>query len=908
MVKWLNVYKDEIRLFVWSLALLFLIRCSCMIFSNFAETAFLKRYGVEYLPIVYMINSIATFVLMGLMAGVMANVSGTRLLTWLLVFCGVTVAVLRGILPMGIELLYPLLYILNTQYEVVLILIFWNLGNDLFNTRQSKRIFPLITAGGVIGRIAGSFGTPLFVKAVSLDNLMLVYLGFTLVAAFLAWRMGKEFPTLLLSRRPEKKVPGRPSILRELREMIPIMKESTLFKLFIFLTLLPNMVIPILNYQFNVAVNQTFASEGGMIQFFSFFRGGINIVTLIILLFVGRVYSRWGLPLVLMFHPLNYLVVFMAFFFQMNVLVAMYARLSTTIIRTTMNAPVTSILMGLFPETYRSRVRPFLRGTVVRVGTLAGSGMILMAQNYVDPRYLSIPALVCVGGWLVATFVLKREYPAILLDLISRDQLDFRSMGNNEIHQIFKDSKARAQIEEQFLKARGSDAVWYAELLRDQGLEKLDDLILSVLRKHEPGIQQELMPFLSAETGDRAVAVVRMIADNKDRNLMISIITLINRLPLSDQVRDFRAELLAKAEDSIVQAHALAGMMVQEPGVVRQRIMDWLESAHIPDQRAGIIAAGLSGDTWFTDRLELLLKTDPAPQLLPDLLTGLHRLGAGRIEADIRPYLIHKDMAVRLAALTLFTISSDDDMVHVLKMLNDPDDKVRELALETILDSTYQNPLLLVKSLSLPQRKIREGIFQLLEQLNIRDLDIYRYARAEVQQAYRYLSEFKALEVLPESPERDLLAEHLGQKKDRCMEQVLRVISAQDRTGRMRIVLHAIASDDARQRSNSMEVLEELTDGSLSGIIMPLLEDMTVEEKLAKGKKRFKLPDIDSTPGSVASTLLGSSDWVTIVLMLGLLRKKAISGVDRSRISALTGSDNSHVRQMALEVMTAYGN
>jgi len=50
--RWLKVYGDEIGLFLWSALLLFLIRNSTILFNNFAETAFLKRYGVAYLPIV----------------------------------------------------------------------------------------------------------------------------------------------------------------------------------------------------------------------------------------------------------------------------------------------------------------------------------------------------------------------------------------------------------------------------------------------------------------------------------------------------------------------------------------------------------------------------------------------------------------------------------------------------------------------------------------------------------------------------------------------------------------------------------------------------------------------------------------------------------------------------------------
>ena len=151
--KWLNVYEDEIRLLLWTFFLFFLLRSSNVILNNYAETAFLKRYGVEYLPIVYMLNSIALFFIMGAMTGLMVKFPGTQILSYLFIFCGFSVAGIRFLIPFNIDLIYPALFMLKAQYEALLGLFFWNLANDLFNTRQSKRLFPLITAVGVIGSI-----------------------------------------------------------------------------------------------------------------------------------------------------------------------------------------------------------------------------------------------------------------------------------------------------------------------------------------------------------------------------------------------------------------------------------------------------------------------------------------------------------------------------------------------------------------------------------------------------------------------------------------------------------------------------------------------------------------------------------------------------------------------------------
>ena len=374
MGRWLKVQPDEIGVFLWSAAILYLIRTSNILFNNFAETAFLKRFGVEYLPIVYIINSLTTFVIMAAITGVLRKLPSGRMLAYMMMFCGLSVAALRPVVSMGFDMVYPVLFVLKAQFEGLLALVFWNLANDFFNTRQSKRIFPLITAGGVIGAIIGSFITPALSKAISFDNLMLAYAVSCMLGATMVWGMNRQYPVLNLSERKAKKGAPKISMIKEIKQIGPMLKESTLLKILVLLTLLPNIALPIMNYQFNFAVNETYATEGGMVAFFGYFRGVLNIVSLVILLFVGKIYTRWGLPVALMFHPANYAIAFLGFLFRFDIVTAMYARLSTRVLLVTINNPARNILVGLFPDEFRALLRPFLRGTVVRVGILLGSG------------------------------------------------------------------------------------------------------------------------------------------------------------------------------------------------------------------------------------------------------------------------------------------------------------------------------------------------------------------------------------------------------------------------------------------------------------------------------------------------------------------------------------------------------
>ncbi|MCP4683678.1 MAG: cyclic nucleotide-binding domain-containing protein [Desulfobacterales bacterium] len=895
--KWLKIYEDEIGLFLWAATILFLIRSSNILFNNFAETTFLKRFGVEYLPIVYMINSISTFFIMGVITGIMGRLPGARLLTYMLMFCGISVAGLRFVIPLDFDLLYPVLFVLKTQYEVLLGLVFWNLANDLFNTRQSKRLFPLITAGGVLGGIIGSFGTPSLVKAVSLNNLMLVYLVTTMIGAIAVKRMGTLFPTLLLSEKKDKKAGSRFAIIEEFKKVLPMIRESMLVKILIMLTLLPNVVIPIINYQFNFAIDRTFASESGMVNFFGYFRGVLNVISLIILLFVGRIYSRWGLPVALMFHPFNYMFAFMALLLKFDIFSAMYARISTNVLRTTINNPARAVLVGLVPSVYRAVLRPFLRGTIVRIGVLTGSCAIMISEGFLHPRYLSIAACICVCAWIATTFILKREYPKILFNLISRNVIDLKSMEETDVSQVFKGEEARSQLIQLFLSSQGTDCLWYARLLKLLKTKGLDEHILFAIKNNKDDKTKiGLLKMLSPDAGKAAVQVFMELADPDNPELMVAFARTAKRV-YADMPVDFQQEIFNSAQNPEVKAYAMIGLYQDTPHEYRGVIDAWLDSNHLPERRAGILVAGESEDPAYIEKLEDMLKREEDESIIPLILEALHRLKAPEMNSISLPYLDHASKMVRLAGLSVLEITDDDVAGKVISLMGDNDEQVRSSAIEKIEGSDYQNPQLLLESLIIPKRKVREGIFDLLESLDIKDLDVFRFARSRLEIAYVCLAEAEALKTFSKSREKNLLQDHLEQMMRRQLENIIRVLATQDRSGQMKMIWRGISSADDRQRANSLEALDNAMDASLSKILMPLLENLSRSESLAVGGKNFHLPDFNSKK-AIYSHLLNKQDWVTAVLTLYLIANQGLEGLDKGDIQRLADSENIHIRQM----------
>lgn len=884
VLNWLKLYEDEVVIFLWTAALLFFVRSSGMILNNYAETAFLKRYGIEYMPIVNMINTVVTFFITGVMAAFMSRMPGSKILFYLFIFCGLLVTMIRLSIPMGVEIVYPLLFMLKSQFELLQALLFWNLANDLFNTRQAKRIFPLLTAGGVIGLIISSFATPYMAKLFQFDNLLFVYLATTLAGAALIKGMGRQFPAIVQDVHKEASA-GRKknSISEEIRRILPLLRQSTLFKIVLVLTFMPNVVIPIMNYQFNFAVDQHFPTETGMLVFFSYFRGVLNVISLIILLFVGRLYGFFGLPVALIMHPLNYAFAFMAFFLHFSVFAAVYARMSTNVLRTTVNMPATSILIGLFPESYRAMVRPFLRGTVVRAGLLLGSALILTSVNTYHPKFLSLVALPFVLAWMAAPLLLKRNYTSILQNLVSSKMLDIKSLEEKKPSKLFKKDSAGRELVQAYLTAQNDDAVWYARLLKSLEVDEVDALILKTLENHDESTQIRLLGMLSGNPDSQIFEALKAMLPGSRPQLKVAILKAMKKSspgrPASGNGIEVFRPLLADA-DAHVRGYAAACLHAYDPSAAAGQINAWLSSEDVDLCQSGVVAAGESGRASdYRQKIEAVIHRNDNALLVADALRALKKLGGNHLNELAVGMLGHAVADVRRTALSVMTITDADLLNQVIGLLGDTDQDVRMQAKETIKAAPFLNGQILISSLNIPNRYVRENILDLLETLQIKNLDLYRFTSETLEQCYICLAKAAALQDLEDSNARRLLLDHLVQKKDLLLETIFRVFAIYDRDGRMKTLRRGLFSSNNRVRGDSIELLGNIMDKRSFRMVQPLLEGFSLIRTLASGRKYFRLPAFDKSAENLFPALLNSRDWIEVVLAISTLQAMADAGV-----------------------------
>lgn len=423
---WLGLRSDELKAFALATFILYLITASNVLFNNFAETAFLKRFGVDFLPNVILVNTLSAIVVMSLVGRFLQRFPGQTVLRWALIFCTLSVALTRIAIPLEIKFLYPLVYVMKTQYEILLTFLFWNLTNQIFSARQSKRLFPLMVSGGILGGLCGSFSTLGFVRLGAVDNVLLAYIAGTLTAAFLVGRLVRSTTPQTVKANGSPKAKTQPLFFSGLHKALPVMRRSELVRWLVLLTLIPNMIPPLLTYQISFAVDMTYTNEASMLSFFGLYRAAQLLLALILSLFASRIYNRFGLSGGLLIHPFNHLLIFFAFMLQFDIFTVVYAGISVGVLRQAIQTPGRQALNGVLPDEQRVILLPFLKGAVVRLGALIGATFVVVCQaGYfaicqfpLHPQNLAPIGLSFTVLWILVALQIKKRYPELVLETL----------------------------------------------------------------------------------------------------------------------------------------------------------------------------------------------------------------------------------------------------------------------------------------------------------------------------------------------------------------------------------------------------------------------------------------------------------------------------------------------------------
>ncbi|RJR50785.1 MAG: cyclic nucleotide-binding domain-containing protein [Desulfobacteraceae bacterium] len=589
--KHLRIYEHEFSGFMWTAVLFFFLFLFTALFRNYVDTAFLKRYGVEHLPLMLVINSILTFAILEALDRLGRRYGDQTLLSgFLLAYC-ILVTLLYILVRRSAGLPYPVLFQLLYLQDSVLLVYLWNIAGDLFDARQGRRIFPLLTAAQVTGAALGSFLTPPFSRWFGGDFTLVIYSAACLLAALYLARPAKTSRSVGI-------VPVGLRSSRETWRRIPsLVKKFPMIRYLIVLGVLPNVLLPIFTYQFSVIANSAFGSEASLISFLGFFRGATTLLILVVLLWVGSIYRELGLVRSSFLQPLNFSLLFGALIIWFNIAVASIAQFSVLLMQRAVAGPLNKILFNLVPMEARSWSRVFVRGTAVKFGMMLGAFLVLGLKPLMAPRYMALAALVIAIYWLLETRFFARKFKWALKQVIVEGQVDFDRIeadcvtgpaGTSVEIQAFHESRQDLVLEPETLKGVTMDPGEALKLLEG---EDPASKIMAAQSLAESGDARAVVPLISMLEGDNEshkAAVAALLSCGQTTHSFLEAILIeqplrvqrgiLEVLRLSGrrnvEILPFVGKLLEEAYENLISLRELEGIITPPVDMLKSRLRE----------------------------------------------------------------------------------------------------------------------------------------------------------------------------------------------------------------------------------------------------------------------------------------------------------------------------------------------
>ena len=413
----LDIEPGEERVLVAGAVAMFLVEWASISVTNVAETFFLKRIGVERLPIVFLTNSILLAGTSVAVARMASRTDQRRLLRRALVVLGLVLLPLWLLVIGRVTSVYAVLVVVAKQLDAIATLLFWTMLGGLVSGRQGKRLFGLVTAGGTLGTICGSFASAPLARAFGIPTLLPI--------AALLLGLG-ALATLPLRRlQPARGRPARPE--DPARPRFWSLWQGWFFRVLLLSSLLAGVLGPMLYFEFSYVADLATRGASGeqrLLALYAVIRGWMNVGVLAIQVFgTSALFRQIGVPLAAAVSPVIYLLGLAGLSLRTSLSAGVGAMVGATLQDHAISDPAQRILLTLFPERLRATVTALVDGAAKRVGAVAGNLIVIAVLAFATPAWVGWVGLPVAGLWLLLAALLWWQYPTLLLEMVGPDHV-----------------------------------------------------------------------------------------------------------------------------------------------------------------------------------------------------------------------------------------------------------------------------------------------------------------------------------------------------------------------------------------------------------------------------------------------------------------------------------------------------
>lgn len=805
-------------------------------------------------------------------------------------------------------------------FGTFLVVQFWTLTNEIFHSRQAKRLFAIIGGGGVLSNIFIGLFVSGAVRALGTENLLYIISGCMAVSLVMVLVLGREASGALEAardRKPKSRAAGGP---------VPSRKKALSIRhvqLIALVVVLTYMVSTLVDYQFQAIIGDTIPGKDDRSAYLGNFFAITGIIGGFIQFFItARILERFGLLVALVLLP-SFMLLGSASLalapLALSLAAVTFTKGSENCLRYTINDSTLQLLYLPLPTALRSRAKAFIDGILkpVSIG-FAGLCMAIVVGRLdavfgvdlglsVSTESFSWAVLVGLCGWLAALAALRREYLKSLLQTLTKRRLNFAD-ANFEINddatlQTLQQSFKSEQIGEVlhaldlvlFVSGKSRTRVHedVAELLHHDD-EEVRVAALSTLRKARakvdgsklaelledaaPRVRAAAVLAYAATLKERAIGTAHHLLEDADMRVRASAVAGFVRYGGLDGVLASAERLKSMLGSEDAKERAQAAWVLGEVGVENfyQPLVPLLADENEDVRLAAILAAGKMRPP---ELVEALIDQLARPRLKRAAITALAAYGK-EVEPLLHTLLRDSNTPRTIRAQlprVLAKRGNPRNAQVLLELIRDPDPDVRNAALVALNHIKEKTPSIRLEP---------EAVFSAV--------------RGEAEDFFQLLAQERDLALEDKGT---LLKDALCHRREQALQRILLVLGLKYPADTIRLVTQNLKSSVSATRANSVEVLDNLLDKREKPLLIPILDDAADDRKLLAGAEHFELHRRDRVKW--LQELLASDDpWLQTCAAVAAGEWNAASLEDE--VETLLSSPHALCRETAIHVLRGF--
>jgi AAA family ATP:ADP antiporter len=848
---------------------LFLIISSSVIGKVARDALFLARFRAVQLPYA----DIASGVLIGFVVALYLKIGRHVALRGLLVGSQVFFAANCIIFWASAHYyhpvwLFPVFYVWVGMFAVLAPTQVWTLANYLLTTREAKRVFGFVAAGGILGWIFAGFVSKSAANAFGTESLlfaMTVLLVASAAVMSLAWRGQKV--QLSDSEESTEGVAGTGQ--KDILGSIRLVLSSPYLRAIAAVICISSFVTTFTGWQFKAIAKQSFASKDLLASFFGdfYFYAGLLALAFQFLL-TTRLLRRFGIGTMLFLLPAAVLIGSLGLLAFGTLTAAFLLKGSDQVLRYSIDRATVELLYLPLSARVKLQAKWFVDTVIWRFGDgLAGVAVLVFATYlHWPPQRLSWISLALIGVWLVSVAISGQQYLVVLRDSLTEHRLDPGQATTQTLDRSTSDLLAS--------KLRASDA---KEILYALGLFEIERTrtthpVIPLLLHHPSAEVRRKAICLLSESADTSVnPQMRDLLTDPDPDVRteamlflvhhahVDPLVLLNELTDVEgfSVQSAVAAYLARPGDSqnLEAARNIFEQLLAEPTPTNQRCREEVAKllGELPDSFDPLLARLIADPASAVTRVAIsstgkLRKDSLVPELISLLATAdfakesaeaLAQYGdavVGRLSDGIGSAGLRIEIR-REIPLVLATIGTPAAAQALHENLLEPDTSLR---------------FKIISALNKLQRSHPDIKFdqQLLETV----------LAAEILGHYRSYQILQALEW--QSSSRDPVHSALKESLQQELERIFRLLSLLFPQLELHSVYLGLQSENKTVHDNALEFLENVLKSRLRSVLVPLLDGRVSARERADLADRLVHAKIENREQAVTALVLSDDPWL----------------------------------------------